>query len=121
MIYYPSRLKYVEIAAEESELQPLLHPKAHVKSTEWGLSIVVAWIAVIHLFVLYSSLPRETNLSNLVFQFLSLYNYRLPSRHIDPFPRRWSTCTDLFMGHFSRRQFSSPRNGPIRTSAITHI
>ena len=57
MIYYPSRLRYIENGAEESELQPLLHTKTRVKSTEWVLSIVVAWITAIHLFALLLFLP----------------------------------------------------------------
>jgi uncharacterized protein with PQ loop repeat len=53
MIYYPSHHKYVENGLEESELQPLLHTKTRVKSTEWALSILVAWIATIHLLFLF--------------------------------------------------------------------
>jgi len=53
MIYYPAHLKYVQIGVEESELQPLLHTKTHVKSTEWALSIVMAWITTIHLLFLF--------------------------------------------------------------------
>ena len=54
MIYYPAHLRYVESGVEESELQPLLRTKTHVKSTEWALSILVAWITAIHLFVFIS-------------------------------------------------------------------
>ena len=63
MIYYPSHLRYVDTVADESELQPLLPVKTPVKSAEWGLSVIVAWITVIYLFVLYFSLfPKQTNL-----------------------------------------------------------
>jgi len=55
MIYYPSHLRYVDIGAGESELQPLLHTKTRVKSTEWGLSVIVAWISVIHLLFLFTT------------------------------------------------------------------
>jgi len=53
MIYYPSHLRYVETAADESELQPLLPAKTPVKSAEWGLSVIVAWITVIYLLFLF--------------------------------------------------------------------
>ena len=58
MIYYPARLRYVESGVEESELQPLLHTKTRVKSAEWALSIVVAWITAIHLFVFLLFPPK---------------------------------------------------------------
>ena len=57
MMYYPAHLRHVESGVEESELQPLLHTKTRVKSREWALSIVVAWIATVHLFVLLFFLP----------------------------------------------------------------
>ncbi|KAF8800113.1 hypothetical protein BYT27DRAFT_7200624 [Phlegmacium glaucopus] len=54
MIYYPLHLRYVdENVVDEPELQPLLHTKTRVKSTEWGLSIIVAWISVIHLLTCF--------------------------------------------------------------------
>ena len=53
MIYYPAHLRYVESGVLESELQPLLHTKTRVMSKEWALSIVMAWITAIHLFVLF--------------------------------------------------------------------
>ena len=61
MIYYPSHLRYVENVADESELQPLLHTKTRVTSTEWRLSIIVAWFSIIHLFVLllFLSFPMK--------------------------------------------------------------
>jgi hypothetical protein len=49
MIYYPRRLKYVEIDLEHIPLLPPLHVKTPVKSDEWRISIIVAWIAATHL------------------------------------------------------------------------
>ncbi|KAJ3510857.1 hypothetical protein NLJ89_g4440 [Agrocybe chaxingu] len=49
MIYYPEHLKYLDSSSEENEA--LLRPsqtKDRVKSAEWRISIVVAWIAAIH-------------------------------------------------------------------------
>lgn len=68
MIYYPSHLRYIESGVGGSELQPLLHTKTRVNSTEWALSIVVAWITAIHLSVLLLSSSK---------QFLKTQNFSL--------------------------------------------
>jgi uncharacterized protein with PQ loop repeat len=50
MIYYPEHLKYVEIGIDDTEqLRPLLI-KTPVKSEEWRLSIILAWVTVAHFF-----------------------------------------------------------------------
>jgi len=52
MLYYPEHLKYADVVSEEHEAllsRPSL--KRRLKSTEWWRSIVVAWIAAIHLCV----------------------------------------------------------------------
>ena len=52
MLYYPEHLKYADVDSEEHEA--LLSPpslKRRLKSPEWRRSIVVAWIAAIHLCV----------------------------------------------------------------------
>jgi len=48
MIYYPEHLKYVEIGIEVNEPFPPITVKTPVKSREWGLSIVLAWITAAH-------------------------------------------------------------------------
>ncbi|KAF9525257.1 hypothetical protein CPB83DRAFT_897131 [Crepidotus variabilis] len=53
MIYYPIRLKYPEDCIEPHEqLLQSPYPKEPVRGSEWRLSIIVAWIAGIHFFVL---------------------------------------------------------------------
>ena len=51
MIYYPEHLKYVELDLERTPLLPPIHVKIPVKSDEWRISIIVAWIAAAHLYV----------------------------------------------------------------------
>jgi hypothetical protein len=48
MIYYPKHLKYVEIDLEQIPLLPPIHVKTPVRSNEWRISIIVAWIATAH-------------------------------------------------------------------------
>lgn len=52
MIYYPEHLKYVIGTEEHEALLPRPSIKGRLRSVEWRLSIVVAWITGIHLCVL---------------------------------------------------------------------
>ncbi|KAF8868590.1 hypothetical protein CPB84DRAFT_1213163 [Gymnopilus junonius] len=48
MMYYPPHLKYLQLSLDEEELPPI-HVKTHVRSEEWRLSIILAWVTVLHL------------------------------------------------------------------------
>ncbi|KDR74687.1 hypothetical protein GALMADRAFT_141041 [Galerina marginata CBS 339.88] len=50
MIYYPERLKYLELDIEEGEEHIPNHVKTPVRSEEWRLSIILAWTTVAHFF-----------------------------------------------------------------------
>jgi len=64
MKYYPDHLKYIESSASS----PLLQPKRPIKSAEWRLSQVLAWVTFGHLvfiaattiFFLSSAAPSPT-------------------------------------------------------------
>jgi hypothetical protein len=49
MIYYPSRLKYVDIDIPAHDSLPPQHVKTKLRSDEWRLSVIVSWAVAIHL------------------------------------------------------------------------
>ncbi|KAF8963509.1 hypothetical protein BDZ97DRAFT_1820246 [Flammula alnicola] len=49
MMYYPEHLKYIIKGSEETELLTPIHTKEPVRSEEWRLSIILAWITAAHL------------------------------------------------------------------------
>jgi len=65
MIYYPSRLKYVDIDIPAHDSLPPQHVKTKLQSDEWRLSVIVSWAVAIHLalltfvtfFLLFTRIP----------------------------------------------------------------
>jgi hypothetical protein len=59
MIYYPQHLKYIvvdagELADEDEAAAPLIpqpNPGLRLRSVEWRLSLIAAWVAGVHLYV----------------------------------------------------------------------
>jgi len=49
MMYFPQRQKYVELDIDSYDGVPPQHVKTPIKSSEWRLSIVLAWVTVVHL------------------------------------------------------------------------
>jgi len=52
MIYYPTRLKYVDIDIPAHDSLPPQHVKTKLRSDEWRLSVIVSWAVAIHLVLL---------------------------------------------------------------------
>jgi len=50
MIYYPTRLKYVDIDIPAHDSLPPQHVKTKLQSDEWRLSVIISWAVAIHLF-----------------------------------------------------------------------
>lgn len=50
MIYYPTRLKYVDIDIPAHDSLPPQHVKTKLRSDEWRLSVIVSWAVAVHLF-----------------------------------------------------------------------
>lgn len=59
MIYYPPHLKYDEIETNTHDVRPPRQLKAPVKSDEWRLSVILAWVVIVHLYVPESPLSRH--------------------------------------------------------------
>ncbi|GLB40051.1 putative protein with repeated motif present between transmembrane helices in cystinosin, yeast ERS1p, mannose-P-dolichol utilization defect 1, and other hypothetical proteins [Lyophyllum shimeji] len=49
LIYYPQHLKYAEIDVDSHDTRPPVHIKTPVKSDNWRLSIILAWVVAIHM------------------------------------------------------------------------
>ncbi|THH15531.1 hypothetical protein EW146_g4954 [Bondarzewia mesenterica] len=66
MIYYPSHLKYVTVAADTHDTRPSSSLKKNIKTHNWWLSIVLSWVVFIHIvlitfitFLLVSTSPSD--------------------------------------------------------------
>ncbi|KAF9553999.1 hypothetical protein CPC08DRAFT_208796 [Agrocybe pediades] len=53
MLYYPEHLKYVQIDIEEGDEHRHIPVKTPVRSEEWRLSVILAWITVAHFILLF--------------------------------------------------------------------
>lgn len=67
MIYYPQYMKYADRNSEEVQLLALSHLKKPIKSSNWQLSIILAWAAAVHLYVF--SLHIAVWMSNIVLPY----------------------------------------------------
>jgi len=60
MIYYPPHLKFLPSDEDETDtiesqrIRPLVVPKGRKWAKEWQLSVVLSWLAIIHLCVFSS-------------------------------------------------------------------
>ncbi|KAF8075944.1 hypothetical protein FPV67DRAFT_1469828 [Lyophyllum atratum] len=68
LIYYPPHLKYAEIDVDTHDTRPPVHVKTPIKSDDWRLSIILAWVVAIHMafitfttFLLLLTTPTSSN------------------------------------------------------------
>ncbi|KAG5716167.1 hypothetical protein E4T56_gene10688 [Termitomyces sp. T112] len=52
IIYYPPHLKYIRFAAGTHHTRQPIHVKTPIKSPEWRLSIILAWVVAIHMAII---------------------------------------------------------------------
>ncbi|PPQ74468.1 hypothetical protein CVT26_001105, partial [Gymnopilus dilepis] len=79
MTYYPPHLRYVGVSLDELEEQSPGRVKTPVMSSEWRLSIILAWLTVIHLlfislataYLLYTVPPTLSGVTPWIVDFWS--------------------------------------------------
>ena len=55
MIYYPPHKKYATVDLDSHDNRPPQHVKTGVKSDEWRLSIILAWVVLLYTYVVVPS------------------------------------------------------------------
>jgi hypothetical protein len=99
MIYYPEHLKYVDFGVGEREaLLPRPSSKDRVRSVEWRLSVIAAWIIGFHLYALFCFYVTDLTIAFL--QLLHRNNDNIPSHGNSLITRRLAS-TSLGLGNIS--------------------